>query len=217
MKIALVGATGFVGTAVLNEALNRGHEVTALARNTENIKTSSDKLTAKATDVNNVAQLAEVVKGSDAVVSAFNAGWTNPNLYNDFLEGSKNIEQAVEEAGVKRFLTVGGAGSLYIAPGVQLVDTPEFPEEYKAGATSARDYLNVLKENKNLDWTFLSPAIYMHPGTSGERKGTYRTGLEEPVFNDNKESKISVEDLAVAIVDEIENGKHIRQRFTVAY
>ena len=141
----------------------------------------------------------------------------NPNLYNDFLTGSENIEKAVEKAGVKRFITVGGAGSLYIADGVQIVDTPDFPEAYKPGATAARDYLNKIKENSTLDWTFFSPAIEMNQANVGSRTGKYRTSLEAPVLNEEGRSILSVEDVAVVLVDELEQNNHIRERFTAAY
>ncbi|WPV02538.1 NAD(P)-dependent oxidoreductase [Mucilaginibacter sp. cycad4] len=213
MKIALIGATGFVGKAVLNEALQRGYEVTAIARNPKT-DIENSKLTLKTADVYNVDELTEALKGHDAVVNSFNAGWANPNLYNDFIKGSEAIQQATKQAGVKRLLVVGGAGSLYIAPGVQLVDSPQFPAEWKTGATAARDYLNIIKKEEGLDWTFLSPAIHLHPGT---RTGVYRTGTDEPVFNDKHEHEISVEDLAVAILDELENNQFVKRRFTVGY
>lgn len=215
--IAIIGASGFVGTALLNEALQRGHKVTAIVRHPENIKIVHDHLTLKQGDAIDVAALAGLLKGHDAVISAYNAGWSNPDLYNDFLNGSKAIQAAVKQSGVKQLIVIGGAGSLFIAPGVQLVDTPEFPEAYKAGATAARDYLQELRQENELEWTFVSPAIEMHPGTSGVRKGTYRTGLESPVFDDAGRSIISVEDLAVAVIDEAEKQEHIRERFTVAY
>jgi len=216
MKVALIGASGFVGTAILIELINRDHQVTAIVRNPENIAQSENvkAITANALDANEVA---ETVKGHDAVISAYNAGWANPNLYNEFLQGSKAIQEGVKKSGIKRLIIVGGGGSLYVAEGLQLVDTPEFPQEFKAGALSARDYLNILKEEKELDWTFLSPAVEMHQGTSGKRKGAYRKGLDQPVFDANNRSIISVEDTAVAIVDELEHPQHIRQRFTIAY
>ncbi len=215
MKVALIGATGFVGKAVLNELLHKGHQVIAIVRNTKNLKPKAG-LTISGADATEVDALAHTVQGNDAIISAYNAGWANPNLYEDFLKGSKAIQEGVKKAGVKRLLVVGGAGSLFM-DGKQLVDAPEFPAEYKAGATAARDYLNELKKEKELDWVFLSPAKEMHPGTSGIRKGIYRTGLENPVFNEEGKSIISVEDLAVAIVDEIEKPKYYRQRFTAAY
>jgi len=150
------------------------------------------------------------------VISSFNAGWQNPNLYQDFLEGSRAIQSAVRQAGVKRLIVVGGAGSLYI-DGKQLVDSPDFPAAIKPGATAARDYLNELKNENEIDWVFVSPAIEMHPGTSGTRKGSYRMGTEIPVFDEQGKCVISAEDLAVAIVDELEQQAHHRVRFTVAY
>ncbi|WP_294331239.1 NAD(P)H-binding protein [uncultured Chryseobacterium sp.] len=214
-KVAVIGATGFVGTPLVKELTNRGYEVEALVRDTSKVE-QNEKVTAKSVDVNKVDELAEALKGNDAVINAFNAGWTNPNLYDDFLNGSVNIEKAVEKSGVKRFITVGGAGSLYI-DGNQLVDGPDFPADIKPGATAARDYLNKIKENTTLDWTFFSPAIEMHQGTAGVRTGKYRTALENPVFDENGRSVLSVEDVAVVLVDELEQNNHIRERFTAAY
>lgn len=214
MKLALIGATGFVGKAVLNEALQRGYDVTAIARDPQKVDAASDKVTPKAADVFDTASLAAVLEGHDAVVSAYNAGWANPNLYDDFIKGSEAIQQAVKQAGIKRLLVVGGAGSLYAAPGLQLVDTPQFPAEWKAGATAARDYLNTLKKEDELDWTFLSPAIHLHPG---ERTGKFRLGTDEPVFNEKGQHEITVEDLAVAILNELENNQFVKRRFTVGY
>lgn len=217
MKVALIGASGFVGTATLNELLERGHQVTAFTRDPENVKTQHENLTVIQANVIDSGELAEKAKGHDAVISAFNAGWTNPNLYDDYLNGSKAIQEGVKKADVKRLIVVGGAGSLFAAEGVQFVDTPEFPEQIKPGATAARDYLNHLKTEKELDWTFLSPALEMHPGTAGVKKGKYRIGQDTPVFDENGRSVASVEDTALALVDELEYPKHNRQRFTVAY
>jgi putative NADH-flavin reductase len=214
-KVAVIGATGFVGTQIVNELVNRGYGVEAIVRDASKVQ-QNENVSAKSVDVNNVDELANALKGNNAVISAFNAGWTNPNLYDDFLNGSVNIENAVEKSGVKRFITVGGAGSLFIE-GNQLVDGPDFPAEIKPGATAARDYLNKIKENKTLDWTFFSPAIEMHQGTAGVRVGKYRTALENPVFDENGRSVLSVEDVAVALVDELEQNNHIRERFTAAY
>ncbi|HUZ59872.1 MAG TPA: NAD(P)-dependent oxidoreductase [Hanamia sp.] len=216
MKIALIGATGFVGSAILKEALERGHLVAAIARHPQKIKPQNN-LTIKKSDVIDSDGLAGILKGNDVVISAYNAGWTNPDIYNDFLKGSQSIQDSVKKSGVKRYIVIGGAGSLFVAPNVQLVDVPEFPAEWKPGALAARDYLNILKKENELDWTFVSPAIEMSQGTPHGRKGTYRTGLDNPVFDTNNKSAISVEDLAVAIVDEVENPKHVRARFTVGY
>ncbi|MEP6713817.1 MAG: NAD(P)-dependent oxidoreductase [Ferruginibacter sp.] len=215
MKVVLAGASGFVGKAILKELLQKGHDITGVVRDAKNLEPQKG-LVIKEMDVNNVDEFAEVITGNDAVISAFNAGWTNPNLYEDFLKGSQAIQDAVKKSGINRLLIVGGAGSLFI-DGKQLVDSPDFPEAYKAGATAARDYLNDLKNETELDWVFVSPAVEMHPGTSGSRRGTYRTGSDNPVFDENGKSIISVEDLAVAIVDEMEKPAHHRERFTVAY
>ena len=215
-KVAVIGATGFVGTQVVKELANRGYFVNALARNTSKIE-ESENVKAVTADIYNTSELAEILKGNDAVISTFNPGWTNPNIFEDFLKGAESIEKAVEESGVKRFIVVGGAGSLYIAEGLQLIDTPEFPAEIKPGAEAARQYLEMIKKNEVLDWTFFSPAIEMHQGTAGVRKGTYRTALENPVFDENGRSVLSVEDVAVALVDELENNQFVKQRFTAAY
>ncbi len=213
MKIALIGATGFVGSAILNELADRKHEITAIAR------TPKDTANAKwvAADIFNVDALAEILKSHDAVVNAYNPGWTNPNIYDDFLAGSQAIQEAVKKSGVKRFITIGGAGSLYVAPDLQAVDTPDFPKEIFPGANAARHYLNIIKEEKDLDWAFFSPAFEMHAGTKTGRTGKYRLGLENPVFNDEQRSILSVEDLAVVIADEVENPKHHQVRFTAGY
>lgn len=215
MKVAIIGATGFVGSKLVNEALNRGLEVTAIARKTENI--SAENVNKVSVDVNNVNQLSEVLKNQDVVISAFNAGWTNPNLYDDFLSGAKSIQQAVKQAGVQRMIVVGGAGSLYVNENQQLVDSPDFPAEIKPGATAARDYLNALKEETTLDWAFFSPAIEMHPGITEGRTGKYRLGKDYPVFDENNISKLSPEDVAVVLLDEVQEPKHHQERFTAAY
>ena len=213
MKVAIIGATGFVGSAILNEISSRNHKITAIARNP---KTDSEVNWVKA-DVFNSDELADALKGNDVVINAYNSGWTNPNIYDDFISGSKSIQEAVKKSGVKRFITIGGAGSLFVAPNVQAVDTPDFPKEYHAGASAARDYLNIIKEEKDLDWAFFSPAFEMHAGITTGRTGNYRLGLENPVFDKNNRSILSVEDLAVVIADETENPKHHQVRFTAAY
>lgn len=216
MKIALIGATGFIGNAVMKEALDRGDEVTAIVRDPEKLS-PRENLKIVQGNVMDTERLAGLLNGNDVVISAYNAGWTNPDLYDEFMKGSASIQEAVRKSGVKRLIVNGGAGSLFVAPGVQLIDTPQFPDAYKAGAGAARDYLSILKREDQLDWTFVSPPIEMNPATKHERTGHYRTGLENPVFDENNHSTISVEDLAVAILDEAENPKHFRVRFTVGY
>jgi len=216
MKIALIGATGFVGTAVLAELIARDHHVTALVRNPAKLA-AQPNVDAKALDVNDTDAVAAAVRGHDAVVSAFNPGWDEDELYAKFLRGSAAIDAGVEKSGVKRLLVVGGAGSLFVAPGVQLVDTPNFtdhvPPNIVPGAKAARDALTALRGNTALDWTFLSPPALLAPG---ERSGKYRVGAEQLLMDGDKPAGISVADLAVAIVDEIEQPRHVRARFTVA-
>jgi putative NADH-flavin reductase len=215
-KVALIGATGFVGSHLLAELVNRGYEVTAFARSVDKIPVKGGNPKTVALDVTDTKALATALKGNDIVLSAFNPGWTNPNIYNDFMKGSEAIQEAVKEAGVKRYITIGGAGSLYIDE-KQIVDGEDFPESIKPGATAARDYLDVLKKETALDWTMFSPAINMHQGIKTGRTGKYRLGTDEPVFDKDGESVLSVEDLAVAVTDEIENHKFSRQRFTAGY
>ena len=216
MKIALIGATGFVGTAVLAELLQRGYHVTALVRNPGKLAPQT-KLTAKALDANDVDAVAAAVRGHDAVISAFNPGWDAPELYAKFMQGSAAIVAGLEQAGVKRLLVVGGAGSLFAAPGVQVVDTPEFASHVPAnvipGAKAARDALTALRANTVLDWTFLSPPALLAPGAG---PGTFRVGGEQVLLAGEAPAGISVADMAIAIVDEIEQPRHVRARFTVA-
>ena len=213
MKIALIGATGFVGSAVLNELLSRGHAVTALARHPEKF-TARDGLAVVRADALDAAQVAAAVRGQDAIVSAYNPGWNEPRIYDLFGQGYDAILAGARQAGVKRLLAVGGAGSLEVAPGVQLVDTPEFPAEWKQGALAARDLLTRLRGETALDWTLLSPPILLAPG---ERTGRYRVGGDQPLpGEDGQPAGISVADLAVAIADEIDRPQHLRRRFTVA-
>jgi uncharacterized protein len=216
MRIAVIGATGFVGTAVLAELLQRDHHVTALVRDPAKLASRPD-VSAVVADVFDVDAVAAAARGHDAVVSAFNPGWNEPALYDRFLRGSAAIERGVEASGVKRLLIVGGAGSLFVAPGVQLVDTPEFsahvPANVVSGARAARDALAAIRRNTTLDWTFLSPPALL---AAGERTGTYRVGGEELLMDGDEPAGISVADLAVAIADEIERPRHLRARFTVA-
>lgn len=213
MNIALIGATGFVGTAILPELLSRGHQVTLLARTPSKLAPQSG-LRVVAADVLDAAQVAQAVAGQDAVISAYNPGWGEPKIYELFLQGSQAIVSGMKQAGVKRLLVVGGAGSLFVAPGLQLVDTPEFPAQYKQGALAARELLNQLKAETALDWSFISPPIGLAPGA---RTGKYRLGTDDLLPGQGDQpAGISVPDLAVAIVDEIEQPRHVKRRFTAA-
>lgn len=213
MKVALIGPTGFVGKEVLKELLARGHEVVALARNPAKLA-AQQGLSVVPADVLKAEEVAAAVRGADAVVSAYNPGWGVADIHSEFLQGTRAIFEGVKAAGVLRLLVVGGAGSLYAAPGLQIVDTPEFPAEWKAGALAAREALKLIQAESSLDWSFLSPAVHLEPG---ERRGSYRTSLDTPVMDDKGPAHVSTADLAVAIVDELEQRRHIRRRFTVGY
>lgn len=213
MKIALIGATGFVGSAILKEALDRGHEVTAIVRHTEKLQ-PHPKLHPQKGDVYNADEVARLVAVHDAVISAFNPGWTNPDIYNQQVKGTEAIIKGVKQAGVKRLLFVGGAGSLEVKPGVQSVDTPEFPKEWKQGSLATREALNLLRKEPSLDWSFLSPSADLSPG---QRTGKFRLGKDQLLVDANGQSRISVEDYSMAMIDEVEKPAHIRQRFTVGY
>jgi putative NADH-flavin reductase len=213
MKIALIGATGFIGSAILQEALDRGHKVTGIVRHPEKLP-QHPNLVAQRGDVRNETETTELVMRYDAVISAYNPGWDVPDLYQQHIAAYRSIIDGVKKAGVKRLLVVGGAGSLEVAPGVQLVETPEFPEEWKAGSLSTREVLYLLRDEPELDWSYLSPSGAIAPG---ERTGQFRLGTDQLLKDANGESRISLEDYAVAMLDELENPKHIRQRFTVGY
>lgn len=213
VKVALLGGTGFVGSAVRAELLTRGHVVTVFTRDPSRV-VPEERLRAVALDVFNPDQVAARVRGHDVVVSAFNAGWKNPGLYDDYLRGTRAIVAGVKASEVRRLLIVGGAGSLEVAPGVQFVDTPEFPIAGKAGALAAREALHLIRTEHELEWTFLSPPIQVE---TGPRTALYRTGRDTPIVGANRNSRISVADLAVAIVDWVERPHHVRERFTVGY
>ncbi|MEK1889506.1 MAG: NAD(P)-dependent oxidoreductase [Phyllobacterium sp.] len=213
MKIALISATGFVGTQILNEAAARGHSVTALVRSPGKVEHLKG-VTAVEADVLNTADLAAKLKGNDIVISAYNPGWSNPDIKAIHIAGSKSITEATKQAGIKRLIVVGGAGSLRAPDGSQLVDGKGFPAEYKEGALGARQALEDLRGESNLDWSLVSPPFSLVPG---DRTGKYRLGKDEPVFDTDGNSAISTSDLAVAILDEAEKPQHVKQRFTVGY
>lgn len=216
MKVAVIGATGFVGNHIINELANRKIEVTGISRKEK--ESDQPNVTYVAADVYNVATLAETLKGYDVVVNSFSPGWTNPNIYDDFIAGSKAIQEAVKKSGVKRFISIGGAGSLYLPDGTtQLVDTFPADHPFVPGAKAARDYYEIIKEEKDLDWAFFSPAADMHQGITTGRTGKYRLGTDYPVMDEEGKNVLSVEDLAVVIADEIETPKHHQTRFTAAY
>lgn len=211
MNIALIGASGFIGSALRQEALSRGHQIKALVSNPSRLEPAAG-LQVEATDVLDTARLSAQLRGHDVVISAF-SGHAAADVYGYYLDGIRSLLQAARAAGVRRLLLVGGAGSLEIQPGVQLLDTPEFPAEWKATAEGAREALKLVRQTTELDWTVLSPPPHIHPGT---RTGRYRTGLDAVIPGANGPADISVEDYAVAMIDEAEKPRHLRQRFTVA-
>lgn len=213
MKIALIGATGYVGSKILNEALNRGHQVTAIVKNIDKLPQHA-QLTGKSADVFKDAELAQVLAGHDAVISAYSPGIANPDVRRLHAEAAQHIVNATKAAKVSRLLAVGGAGSLEVAPGVEAVDTPDFPEQWKGGALGTRDVRNLLRGEKDLNWSFLSPSAMLQPG---QRTGKFRLGGTKMLFDAKGESHISVEDYAVALIDELEKPQHSRQQFTVGY
>ncbi len=214
MKVALIGATGFVGSQLLNEALNRNHEVTAIVRRTERLPVRPG-LRAEAADIMDTDALAALLAGHDAVMAAYNPDRTVPgDVFERMVAGAGAIIEATKKAGVKRLLVVGGAGSLEVAPGQQAIDQPDFPPEWKGGAGGTRQFLYLLKAEPDLDWTFLSPAAVLQPG---ERTGTFRLGGDQMLVDAEGQCRISTQDYAVAMIDELENPKHTRKRFCVAY
>lgn len=214
-KIVLIGASGFVGSAILREALERGHQVKAVVRHPEKITTRHKNLVVEKGDVRSAAAVEELSKGAEVVISAYNPGWTNPEIAKETTIGYKAIIEGVRKAGVKRLLVVGGAGSLIVSPGVKLMDTGVIPESYMPAVVAlANVYLIDLPHEKEFDWAFFSPAGDIHPG---KRTGIFRLGKDDLILNEKGESKISVEDYAVAMIDEVEKPAHHRERFTIGY
>ncbi len=201
-KIALIGASGNAGSRILKELSDRGHHVTAIARSPEKIA-ALPNVVAKKGDVFDQAGLSKLLAGHDAVISSVHFRASDP----------VTLIEAVRASGVPRYLVVGGAGSLEIAPGQRVVDLPDFPAAYKAEATKGAEFLDLLEQEKQLDWTFLSPSAEFVPG---ERTGKFRIGKDNLLSNEEG-SRISFEDYAIALVDEIEKPQHSRQRFTVGY
>jgi putative NADH-flavin reductase len=212
MKIALFGATGMVGQRILKEAIGRGHSVTAIVRDTSKITDTNPSITAAAGDILDSKQVASLVTGADAVVSAISPGANSNDIY---IAAVNSLAAGLAEAGIKRIIFVGGAGSLEVAPGVQLVDTPNFPEIYKARASAMRDELEYIRTSDlALDWTYVSPSAFISPG---DRTGKFRVGGDQLLVDSEGKSSISAEDFAVAVVDEIEKAEHVKQRITVGY
>jgi putative NADH-flavin reductase len=214
-KIVLIGASGFIGSAILKEALDRGHSVTAVVRHPEKITLVHKNLVKIEGDVSFSATVTEAGKGADAVISAYNPGWKNPDIAKETTLVYKAIIEGVKKAGVKRFLVVGGAASLFISPGKRLIDAGVIPESFQPAVRALADvYLVDLTAEKSIDWVFFSPAGIIEPGL---RTGKFRLGKDELIVNKTGESKISVQDYAVAMIDELEKPAHHQERFTIGY
>lgn len=215
-QIVLIGASGFIGSALLNEALNRKDiEVIAAVRNPEKITTKDKNLRVEKLDIFSINAVEELVKGADAVISAYNPGWTNPNIAEDTLKGYKSIIEGVKKSGVSRLLIVGGAGSLYVKPDVTVIDAGFIPNDILPGVKALAQILNEdLYNEKELDWVFFSPAGIIEPG---KRTGKYELGKNNLITDSEGNSKISVEDYAKAMIDELQEPKHHQERFTIGY
>jgi putative NADH-flavin reductase len=213
MKIALIGATGNAGTRLLIEALQRGHMVTAMTRTPAKLPRHPN-LKGIVGDVQDEAPLAALLTGHEVVVSAYNPQRGAPDYTAAVLKGYQNIISATKKAGVKRLVVVGGAGSLEVAPGMQLMNTPNFPPEYKTEAAAFGQVLTLIRKELDLDWTYVSPSALFMPGA---RTGKFRLGLDQLLVAADGQSHISMEDFAVALLDEAEHPKHSRQRFTAGY
>jgi uncharacterized protein len=214
VRIAIVGATGFVGERLVQEALRRGHEVTAITRSPGKLPKES-RLRPVSADVNDVPALTDAFKGQDAVIHAYappRSDSTDARIEQQ-RKGTKSIIAALKAASVKRFLAVGGAGTSEIAPGVALMDSYLFPKAYEGGARSTAVIKELLKEEPDLDWAYLCPPHFLE---SGERTGRYRLGQDNLIIElETGRSHISTADYAVAMIDELETPKHSHQRFTV--
>ena len=202
-KIAIIGATGRAGSQLLEEALRRGHSVIAIARHASKIGHREHVVT-KDVDVHDAQALQEAVAGSDVVLSAAHFS-TLP---------VEAIIEPVKKAGVKRLLFVGGAGSLLLPDGIKVIDSEGFPDEYKPEATAGGQYLETVRKEQDLDWTFLSPSAEF---VEGERTGKFRLGKDHLLFGADGKSWITFADFAIALLDEVEHPAHSRQRFTVGY
>jgi putative NADH-flavin reductase len=216
MKIVLFGATGNIGRRIATEALDRGHDIVGVVREPDKVQAPDPRVRLVQGDATDAASVAGVVRGADAVVSAISPRPNRRGLVAPSLgAASRALIAAAKEAGVKRLVVVGGAGTLEIAPGRRLMDTPGFPDAYKAEAQEAADSLAVFRaEGAGLDWTFMSPAAEIGPG---ERRGKYRTTGDKLLTDAQGRSAISFEDYAAALVDELEQPRYLGQRFGVAY
>ena len=214
-NVLLIGATGFVGSAVLNELIERGHNVTAVVRNVEKIA-KNDLVTAVKEDVANVEAIAKLAEGKDAIISAYNPGRLNPEIATLITENYPKILEAAKKSGMKRLLIVGGAGTLFCAPDLRVVDSGAIPAEIMGGVRPLGDfYLNTLMNENDIDWVFFSPAGVFDQ--EGKKTGSYRLGKDDLIVDAEGNSHISVQDYADAMVNELEKPAHHKERFTIGY
>jgi uncharacterized protein len=209
MNVVLYGSTGKAGSRILKELTSRGHRVTAISRNPAKLQGITGISTNK-DDLSDVSKTAEVIRGADAVISAYGPPQDNTE---EIVEVTQRLVDAVKRGGSPRLIVVGGAGGLNVAPGVTLIDSGFLPDAYKPIAKSHVRAMNVLRAS-DIDWTYLAPAAYFEPG---ERTGKFRLGKDELIANEKQESRISMEDYAIALVDELEKPDHRKQRFSVGY
>jgi len=211
LKIALFGATGMIGSRIAAEAARRGHRVTALVRDPARVPAGVANLHAARADLLDAASVGAAVRGHDAVASAYAPPQTDLAA---LVAATHALVEGVRAAGLKRVVVVGGAGSLEVAPGRQLVDTDGFPDAYKPIALAHRDAFDYYRRVTDLDWTFFAPAALIAPG---ERTGKFCTGANALITDAHGNSRISAEDYAIAFVDELEQGRFIREIATLAY
>jgi len=217
MRVVLYGATGMIGSRVLKELLSRGHAVTAVVRDPSKLAPQPNLQIEKG-DLLDTDHVAKVSKGAEVVVSSYAppviAGQgPDPAKVGQLVDATKSLIAAARRAGAPRIIVVGGAGSLEVSPGLQIVDAPSFPEPYKPVALAHRDAYYTLRET-DLNWTYFSPAMMIQPG---ERTGKFRLGKDALISDEKGQSSISAEDYAIALVDEVEQGRHTKQRFTIGY
>lgn len=210
MKVAIIGASGTIGKRITEEALRRGHDVTAILRNPERLEQEHERLKKVKADVMDPSSLEEAIHGHEAVISAFGPKFGQEE---ELLAAARTILEGTKRGGVSRLLIVGGAGSLIGETGVPLMDTPEFPEEIRPLARAHADAYDIYKDS-DLEWTYVSPAALIEPG---KRTGQFRIGMDRLVTDESGSSRISVEDFAVAMIDELDDPQFIKSRFTVAY
>lgn len=213
MRVVLYGATGMIGSRILKELLSRGHTVVAVVRDPSKLQPQKN-MTVEKGDMLDPAGIAKLAWGSEVIVSSYGPpSGAGAAQSNQLADAARALIAGARRAGSPRIIMVGGAGSLEVSPGLQIVDSPSFPDAYKPIASAHRDAFYILRDS-DLNWTYFSPAMTIQPG---ERTGKFRLGLNALISDDKGNSSISAEDYAIALVDEVEQGRHTKQRFTIGY